>query len=336
MTIARSLSEEVNIKQACMALSVPRASFYRWWGLERFDPINRPLKIHPLALSKEEEDAVLKILHSTRFVDNSPQEIYNTLLDEGNYLCSIRTMYRILHKHKEVKERRNQLVHPNYKKPELLAEKPNEIWSWDITKLKGPVKWTYYYLYVILDIFSRYVVGWMIANRELASLATRLIEESCEKQRIHQNQLVIHSDRGSSMTSKSVALLLSDLGIAKSLSRPQVSNDNPFSEAQFKTMKYRPEFPNRFGCIQDARLFCQSFFNWYNTEHYHSGIGFQKPADVQYGRAEQIIKERQVVLERAFMKYPERFKGRMPTQAPLPLAVWINKPMPEKGEMEVQ
>jgi len=335
MKITESLAKEVNVQQACAALAVPRASFYRWQDPEEDDRKERQRPAPPLALSGDEQKAVLDILHAERFSDQAPPEIYNTLLDEGDYLCSVRTMYRILEKHDEVRERRNQLSHPHYQKPELLACAPNQLWSWDITKLKGPVKWTYYYLYVILDLFSRYVVGWMVANREMASLATRLIELSCEKQGIQEDQLIIHSDRGPSMTSKSVALLLADLGITKSLSRPHVSNDNPYSKSQFKTLKYRPEFPQRFGCAQDARLFCQGFFSWYNAEHYHSGIGFLTPEDVHYGRAEQIIKERQAVLNAAFINHPERFKGKMPRPADLPSAVWINKPVPPKSDSEV-
>lgn len=265
----------------------------------------------------------------------APQEVYATLLDEGAYFCSVRTMYRILEEEDEVRERRNQLRHPSYAKPELIAEAPNQVWCWDITKLKGPVKWTYFYLYVILDIFSRYVVGWMIAHRELAALAKRLIEQSCENQGVQQNQLIIHSDRGPSMTSKSVALLLSDLGITKSLSRHHVSNDNPYSESQFKTLKYRPAFPERFGCAEDARFFCQDFFRWYNTEHYHSGIGFLTPEDVHYGRTEQIIKDRQAVLNAAFIKHPERFKGKVPKPMALPPSVWINKPALLKSDPAV-
>ncbi len=289
----------------------------------------------PLALSTAEEQTVLDTLHDDRFVDLAPPQVYAALLDEGSYLCSVRTMYRILERHQEVKERRNQLRRPQYVKPELLAERPNEVWSWDITKLKGPVKWTYFYLYVILDIFSRYVVGWMIAYRELASLAKKLIEETCEKQSIEEEQLTIHADRGSSMTSKAVALLLADLGVTKSHSRPYVSNDNPYSESQFKTMKYQPEFPERFGSIEDARSFCLPFFSWYNTEHYHSGLGYLTPEDVHYGRAEQIIKERQAVLQTAYIQHPERFKGRVPQPKTPPTAVWINKPMPERTERSV-
>ncbi len=331
MVMTDSLSKNVGVKPACDALVVSRAGFYRWkkqnTGMAKESV--RPLS--PLALSPDEQQSVLDTLHDERFVDKAPQEVYAALLDGGSYLCSVRTMYRILEAHKEVKERRNQLRHPKYAKPELLAKGPNQVWSWDITKLKGPAKWTYYYLYVLLDIFSRYVVGWMVASRELGTLAKKLIEQSCEKQGIKSSQLSIHSDRGPSMTSKPVAFLLADLGITKSLSRPYVSNDNPYSEAHFKTLKYRPDFPERFGCLEDSRLFCQDFFNWYNTEHYHSGIGFLTPEDVHYGRAGQIIKERQNVLIDAFAKHPERFKGKVPKPMALPEAAWINKPASENS-----
>jgi len=332
MITTNFLAMDVGVKPACDALVVSRAGFYRWKN--RRDNSEqaciRPLP--PLSLSLEEHLLVLDTLHEERFVDKTPQAVYAVLLDGGSYLCSVRTMYRILEAHKEVKERRNQLRHPVYTKPELLAEGPNQVWSWDITKLKGPAKWTYYYLYVILDIFSRYVVGWMVASREQGTLAKKLIEQSCEKQGIQSSQLSIHSDRGPSMTSKTVAFLLADLGITKSLSRPHVSNDNPYSESQFKTMKYRPDFPERFGCAEDTRSFCQDFFRWYNAEHYHSGIGFLTPEDVHYGRTEQIIKERQVVLNDAFAKHPERFKGKMPKPMALPEAVWINKPASENSD----
>ncbi len=326
MKLAESLAKEVNIQQACAALAIPRASYYRWQDREEHRSKERRKNRPPLSLSAEEERVVLEILHSDRFVDQAPQEIYNALLDEGNYLCSVRTMYRILNKHGEVKERRNQLVHPYYQKPELLATAPNQLWSWDITKLRGPAKWTYYYLYVILDVFSRYVVGWMVAHREQAALAQKLIEQTCEKQGIKPGQLTIHADRGSSMTSKPVAFLMADLGITKSHSRPYVSDDNPYSESQFKTLKYRPDFPERFDSIEDARAFCQPFFRWYNGEHYHSGIGFLTPEAVHYGNAEQIIKERQAVLLAAYEKYPKRFKGKPPSPATIPETVWINKP----------
>ncbi|MBT9149188.1 MAG: hypothetical protein DDT27_00482 [Dehalococcoidia bacterium] len=333
MGMTASLAKDVGIKPACEALVVSRASYYRWQnqgedseGKEYLRPLS------PLALSPYEQQQVLDTLHEERFVDKAPQEVYAALLDDGRYICSVRTIYRILEAHKEVRERRNQLRHPMYTKPELLAEGPNQVWSWDITKLKGPTKWTYYYLYVILDIFSRYVVGWMVAGREQGTLAKKLIDQSCEKQGIQSSQLSIHSDRGPSMTSKPVVFLLADLGITKSISRPYVSNDNPYSEAQFKTMKYRPEFPERFGCSEDSRSFCQTFFRWYNTEHYHSGIGFLTPEDVHCGRAEQIIKERQAVLNEAFLKHPERFKRKMPKPMALQEAAWINKPISEKSD----
>ena len=239
----------------------------------------------------------------------------------------MRTMYRILHDNAEVRERRNQRRHPSYHRPELLATAPNEVWSWDITKLRGPVKWTYFSLYVILDIFSRYVTGWMVAHRESAALARRLLGASCTKQRITPGQLTIHADRGGSMRSKSLALLLADLGVNKTHSRPHVSNDNPYSEAQFKTLKYCPQFPQRFGCIEDARAFCREFFNYYNTEHRHSGIGLLTPATVHYGLANQVLATRQRTLLTAYRAHPERFVRRAPQPPILPRAAWINPPV---------
>jgi putative transposase len=329
MNITASLAREVGISPACNALDVSRASFYRWQHPKEEEPLCR---LSPLALSFEERNTVLDILHEERFVDKAPREIYAALLDEKRYVCSVRTMYRILEQEDELKERRKQVCRPHYAKPELLATGPNQVWSWDITKLKGPVKWTYYYLYVIMDIWSRYVVGWMVAHRELSALARKLINETMKKQLIQPGQLVIHADRGSSMTSKPVAFLLADLGVTKSHSRPSVSNDNPYSEAQFKTMKYRPEFPERFGSIEDGRTFCQTFFPWYNTEHYHSGLGLLTPEDVHYGRAERITQARTEVLEAAYARHPERFKGRMPKASPLPGTVWINKPLATSDE----
>jgi len=267
MNLTDSLAKAVGIKPSCDALVVSRAGFYRWKNQGDDSEKEYVRRVSPLALSLYEQQNVLDILHNEQFIDKAPQEVYATLLDGGSYLCSVRTMYRILEAHKEIKERRNQLRHPVYTKPELLAEGPNQVWSWDITKLKGPAKWTYYYLYVILDIFSRYVVGWMVASRELGTLAKKLIEQSCEKQGIQSSQLSIHSDRGPSMTSKPVAFLLADLGITKSLSRPYVSNDNPYSEAHFKTLKYRPDFPERFGCPEDSRSFCQNFFVPKTADH---------------------------------------------------------------------
>ena len=259
---------------ACRALNVPRASLYRHLrppGEEAAPPAPRPSP--PRALSPQERQQVLDVLHSDRFRDKAPPEVFATLLDEGTYLCSLRTMYRILGDSGEVRERRDQLRHPNYQKPQLLATAPNQVWSWDITKLLGPAKWTYFYLYVILDVFSRYVAGWMVAPREGAELAKQFIEETLGKHQVPPGQLTIHADRGKVMTSKPVAFLMADLGVTKTHSRPYVSDDNPYSESQFRTMKYRPEFPDRFGCIQDSRVFCQQFFQWYNQQHRHSGIG---------------------------------------------------------------
>ncbi len=274
------------------------------------------------------------MLHSGRFVDQAPPAVYATLLDEGRYLCSVRTMYRILADADEVRERRNQCQRPLYRKPELLATAPNQLWSWDITKLKGPEKWRYFHLYVILDIFSRYVVGWMVATREADHLAQHLIAETCHKHGIDPDQLTLHADRGPSMTSKLVAHWLADLGVTKSHSRPSVSNDNPYSEAHFKTLKYRPEFPQRFGSIEHARQHCQAFFLWYNTQHRHSGIALMTPETVHYGLAEAILETRTQTLQAAFETHPERFQGRPPQPQSLPKAVWINKPQPnpEKGD----
>jgi putative transposase len=249
------------------------------------------------------------------------------LLDEGQYHCSIRTMYRLLAQRGQSRERRDQLTHPRYQKPELLATAPNQLWSWDITKLLGPAKWTYFYLYVILDVFSRYVTGWMVAMRESAELAKRLIEESCAKQNIQRGQLTLHADRGTSMSSKPVAFLLADLGVTKTHSRPHVSDDNPYSESQFRTMKYRPEFPDRFGCIQDSRAFSQGFFRWYNQEHRHSGLALLTPAMVHYNQTGPILLQRQHVLDAAYQLHPERFVRQAPKPLKLPTEVWINKPL---------
>ena len=308
---------------ACGALGVPRAAVYRRRQPER-RPAPRPTP--PRALALGERQAVLDTLHAERFMDQAPAQIHATLLDEGTYLCSPRTMYRILDEAHELKERRAQVCRPSYEKPELSATQPNELWSWDITKLLGAAKWTYFYLYVILDVFSRYVVGWMIAPRESAALAERLIAATCAKQRIDRGQLTLHADRGSSMRSKPVALLLADLGVVKTHSRPHVSNDNPYSEAQFKTLKYCPTFPERFGSLQDARAFGQGFFSWYNNEHHHSGLGYLTPAVVHYGLADGVRDQRQRVLAAAYAAHPERFVRGVPQPAALPEAVWINPP----------
>lgn len=314
------------MQAACAALGVSRSQVYRERKGAAEAPPAKPRPSPPRALSEQERAQIRDVLNSESFQDKSPREIYATLLDEGRYLCYWRTMYRILAEHDEIRERRNQLRHPTYTKPELLATGPNQLWSWDITKLHGPGKWTYYYLYVILDVYSRYVVGWMIAERESAELAEQLIAETCAKQGIQPDQLTIHADRGSAMTSKSVALLLSDLGVTKTHSRPHVSNDNPYSEAQFKTLKYRPDYPGRFGSIIDARSWGRAFFDWYNNRHHHTGIALLTPADVHSGRAAEKLQQRQAILQQAFAAHPERFVRGAPVVPALPGEVWINPP----------
>ncbi len=322
MAVIQEHKAKDSVDAICAGLGIARASYYR--SQRPTEPVGE--RIHPRALSVNEQQAVLGVLNSERFCDQAPGEVYATLLDEGRYLCSERTMYRILAAHQQVRERRDQLRHPNYQAPELIASRPNEVWSWDITKLLGPTKWTYFYLYVILDIFSRSVVGWMLAYRESAELAKRLIEQTIEREKIEPGSLTLHADRGPSMTSNPVAFLLAGLGVAKSHSRPYVSNDNPYSESQFKTMKYRPEFPQRFGCYQDAHRFCAEFFRWYNHEHHHSGLGYFTPNEVHCGLAVKRREQRAVVLQEVFTKHPQRFVRGLPQPAPLPTAAWINKP----------
>jgi putative transposase len=325
MAAVMGVSPDIGVAPACDALGLPRASFYRHRQPELFGPpVPRPKPAR--ALTAAERQAVLDQLHAPRFVDQSPAEVQTTLLDEGIYYCSTRTMYRFLADRHETGERRNQLRHPSYAKPELLATGPNQVWSWDITKLLGPAKWTYFYLYVLLDIFSRYVTGWLVAHRESAGLAQRLIAESCAKQNIVPGQLTLHADNGSPMKALTTAQMLANLGVAKTHSRPYVSNDNPFSESQFKTLKYRPEFPERFGCLDDALAFCREFFVWYNTEHRHSGIVMLTPEMVHYGRAEKVIEARRSTLSAAYLEHPERFVKRAPRPQPLPESVWINPP----------
>jgi transposase InsO family protein len=327
MNAALDLSQAVGKQAACEALGVARATFYRQQDTKVTGPGNNGRPAPPLALTPVERKTVWNLLHGERFQDQAPYEVYATLLDEGQYHCSIRTRYRILAAaNGQVRERRKGHHRGTYQKPELLATGPNQVWSWDITKLKGPTKWTYFYLYVILDIFSRYVVGWMVAHREQDALARQLIEQSCRKQLIRPEQLTLHADRGSSMKSKTVANLLVDLGVLKTHSRPHVSNDNPYSEAQFKTLKYCPEFPDRFGSGQDARSFCHGFFTWYNQCHHHSGIALMTPEQVHYGLVPQVYTFRSQVLAAAFEKTPLRFKGQIPKPLPLPEAAWINKP----------
>ena len=327
MTAVATVTTTGETSALCASVGVSRAAFYR-----RRQPVAAPRPRHarrgsPRALRPEERQAVLDLLHSERFVDHAPREIYATLLEEQTYLCSPRTMYRLLAAAGEVRERRDQARHPAYVKPELVATAPNQIWSWDITKLKGPIAYVYFSLYVILDLFSRYVVGWMVAAQESARLAERLIAASCQKHAIARQQLTIHADRGAPMRSKVVAELFTDLGIAGSFSRPRVSNDNPFSEAQFRTFKYRPEFPDRFGSIQDARAIGHALFGWYNDAHHHSGLRYLTPADVHHGRAAATLEVRHRTRVAAYATHPERFVQGPPCRETLPTAVWINPPV---------
>lgn len=321
--IVEELAVEVGVKHACEVLDIPRSRIYRS-RQPKSEPKERPIPAR--ALSQPERMKVRDTLNSERFADLAPRQVYAKLLDEEQYLCHWRTMYRILEEHDEVRERRNQRQHPVYQKPELLATAPNQVWSWDITKLRGPHKGTYFALYVVLDIFSRYVVGWLIAERELASLAKTLIEDSCRKEGIEAEQLTIHSDNGKPMRSKSLALLYADLGINASFNRPYTSDDNPFSESQFKTLKYQPDYPDHFGSIQDARVWARPFFDWYNCEHYHTGLNLLTPASVHRGEAIEVQQQRQAVLTAAFAAHPERFVKGAPLVARPPQAVWINPP----------
>ncbi len=324
------LAERTGVRAACDAVGATQAGYYR---RHRTSPTPaRPARVahrdrvQPRALSGEEQQAILDVLHSDRFVDLAPAEVWAILLDESVYLGSQSTFYRLLRSASGTRERRRQASHPAEVKPELLAAAPNQVYSWDITKLHGPAKWTYYYLYVIIDIFSRYVVGWMVATRESAALAEVLIRQTCVKHGVTRDQLTLHADRGSSMTSKPVAFLLADLGVTQSHSRPHVSNDNPYSEAQFKTLKYRPDFPGSFPNIEAARMFCQRFFTWYNDDHHHSALGLHTAADVHYGTAHEVQAARADVLTAAYHAHPERFVRRPPTPPQLPEAAWINKP----------
>jgi putative transposase len=326
----RDLTPVLGVRAACRGAGRPQATHYRRHRHSPAPPRPAPVphrdRVQPRALTAAERERILELLHAPRFVDASPAQVWATLLDEGVYLGSQSTFYRLLHARGESGERRRQATHPPRVKPELVATAPNQVYSWDITKLLGPRKWIYYYLYVILDVFSRYVVGWMVATCESAALAEKLISETCAKQGITPGRLTVHADRGSSMTSKPVAFLLADLGITQSHSRPHVSNDNPYSEAQFKTFKYRPDFPGRFDSIEAARAHCQEFFPYYNEDHRHSGLGLHTPSDVHHGRAPAVQARRADVLTAAHAAHPERFVRRPPTPPALPTAAWINPP----------
>jgi len=328
---ARELAVHVGVKPACTALEVCRSTYYRRLRPMKTTGHQQPRPTPARALSVQERNRVYDTLCSDRFVDRAPAEVVATLLDEDVYLCSERTMYRILDSHTAVRERRPQRRHPQYKKPELIATAPDQVWSWDITRLLGPQKWSYLYLYVILDIYSRYVVGWMVADRENSMLASRLIQQTCLKHGVQPDVLTLHSDRGAPMTSQCTAQLLADLGVTRSLSRPQLSDDNPFSEAQFKTLKYHPSFPGRFDGQPHAKTFLRSFFPWYNTEHRHGGISMLTPEQVHFGRADEIIARRTAVLDTAWTAHPERFVQGAPKLTPLQDAVWINPPTPARN-----
>jgi putative transposase len=323
ITAVEQLGQEIGVAAACRSLQTPCSSVYR---ARRPQPAYQARPTPNRALSPAERSQVREVLNSERFQDHAPRQVYAKLLDEGQYLCHWRTMYRILEAHQEICERRHQRRHPTYTKPELLATGPNQVWSWDITQLKGPAQWLYFYLYVILDVFSRYVVGWLVAEQESAELAQILIAETYTNQGIQPGQLTLHSDRGSPMKSKQVTQLLVDLGIIKSHARPHVSDDNPYSEAHFKTLKYRPDYPDRFADMQHARQWGHSVFTWYNHDHYHSALGLLTPASVHYGRAEIILAQRQAVLQAAYVAHPDRFVKGLPVVPAPPQEVWINQP----------
>lgn len=325
MQVVAEHCKEIGVLAACEAAGVARATWYRAQKPKVMGP-RKPPKRQPRAISLEEERQVLDALNSPQFQDKCVGEVHATLLEQGTYLCSERTMYRVLARNEQVKERRNQLCHPEYKRPELLATGPRQVFSWDITKLKGPEKWKYYQLYVIIDIYSRYVVGWMLSDRESAELAAQFIDETCEKEGISHGQLTLHADRGTAMTSLAVGQLLANLGVVRTHSRPQVSNDNPYSESQFKTMKYRPEFPKRFGSFEDALAFLRTFFAWYNNEHHHEGIAMLTPSDLHHGRAEQVLEHRHQVMLAAYAANPQRFVRGAPRRGEVPSGAWINKP----------
>jgi putative transposase len=320
------LAEQTSTATACALLGKPRGSHYRDRRPVPLVPAQRaPRASPPNALSAAEQDRIIAVLTGPRFCDKSVAQTWATLLDEGVYLASMSTMHRLLRLIGQAGDRRDQAAHPARARPELMATKPGQVWSWDITKLRGPQRGVYYDLYVIIDIYSRYIVGWTVAAREDADIAKNLIAQAAQ---IHGAPDSLHADRGTSMTSKPVAQLLVDLGVARSHSRPHISNDNPFSEAQFKTLKYCPAFPGRFGSLADARAFCETFFTYYNHEHRHSGIALHTPASVHFGTAGEIRAQRAVTLDAAYAAHPDRFR-RPPVPPKLPDAAWINQPSRE-------
>ncbi len=330
---AQELAPTVGVTAACLALGVPRSSFYQaQQPVPSPAPAPRPRARSRQALTPAEQDAMRDLLNSERFVDQAPRTIYATLLDEGQHLCSWRTMYRLLAEDAATRERRNQRRRPHYSPPELLATGPCQVWSWDITKLRGPQPGIWYNLYVVLDIFSRKIVGWLIDRREEAALAEALIAESYLREGVQPHQLTLHADRGAPMTSKTVSELLRDLGVAQSHSRPTISDDNPYSEAQFRTMKYGPTYSERFASLDAARAWMRWFADWYNQEHKHSGIALLPPAVVHSGRAPAVIAKRQATLDTAYALHPERFPRGRPLAPQLPVQVGINLPRPTQAE----
>jgi putative transposase len=327
MSRAQQLAAVHGVAPTCAALGVSPASFHR----AAF--VGPPRPAAPRHTSRKLSDAenlrVLEVLNSERFMDRSARQIYAALLDEGVFLCSVRTMYRILERNDQLRERRDQKRHPAYQKPELLATGPNQVWSWDITKLKGPNAWTTYHLYVVLDLFSRLVVGWLVADHESSDLACELIEHCVAEQKVARNQLRVHADNGAAMRSRQLAELLAGLDVGRSFSRPHVSNDNPYSEAQFKTLKYHPGFPERFGSPEDARTWLASFFHHYNHHHHHSGLAYLTPHTVHTGTHHAVLAKRRATLAAACARHPERFVLKTPRLPSLPSEVWINQPMPQ-------
>lgn len=321
MNVAQHNEGGFTVAELCKTLGISRSGYYRFGKLKSADRRKPPRK-----LTAVERASVLNVLNSERYQDEAVPTVHIRLLDEGTYLCSQRTMYRILKAEKQVQQRRHEREHPVYQKPELLATGPNQVWSWDITKVKGPKPWIFYDLYVVIDLFSRCVVAWCLTEYESGEQARALIGAACAREGIRKNQLIVHSDRGRAMRSKCLADLLGELGVGRSFNRPHVSNDNPYSESHFKTLKYRPEYPERFGSSEDARNHMRAFFQWYNTEHRHSGIAMMTPADVHAGRADDVRSKRQAVLDAAYQKHPERFVKGAPQVRGVPEEVWINKP----------
>ena len=319
----------MGVSAACRVLGLPRSQMY-----PRPQPASHPLGadvaniavLSPRGLSPDERLTVLTTLNSPRFQDSAPREVYGTLLTEGLYLCHWRTMYRILDEHDQVRERRDQLRHPVYHKPQLLAQAPNCVWSWDITRLLSSSKWSYFYLYVIIDIFSRFVVGWMVAEEESARQAQHFISSTCARHAIQPDQLVIHADRGSPMTAKTTGQLFIDLGVTESHSRPHVSDDNPYSESAFKTLKYCPSFPDHFESREHADTWAGPFFDWYNHQHCHTGLALLTPAIVHFGLTSAVLAVRQTTLDIAYASHPERFIRHAPITVQPPNAVGINWP----------